>query len=240
MANQTRALIAKAKVASEHTNNNGKALKVSASVTNNKWITDFDAIEHMICDSRQIQTLKPSTHTIVSVANGNDVPIIWEGDVSLSNTLNLDSDIRTRKTIGYGIRKGKLYYLELTSNNSRNLTQALAVERSHEEKDKASKEALADPHWQAAMNEKLKSLKMNATWEITDLPADKKPIGCKWVYTMKYKANEIVDHFKARLVAKGYTQKYGIDYTDTFAHVAKIKTIRVLLSLATNLDWPLQ
>ncbi|KAM1763339.1 hypothetical protein ACFX11_002688 [Malus domestica] len=101
-------------------------------------------------------------------------------------------------------------------------------------------EALADFRWKDAMNEELRSLKKNATWEITDLPAGKKSVGCKWVYTVKYKADGTVDRFKARLVAKGYTQKYGIDYTDTFASVAKINTVRVLLSLAANLDWPLQ
>ncbi|KAM2919479.1 hypothetical protein COP2_041437 [Malus domestica] len=84
----------------------------------------------MTCDSRHVQTLKPSIKTVVSVANGNVVPIIGEGIVSLSDTLNLDSDIRTRKTIDYGIRKGKLYYLELTSNNTGMLTQALIVEGS--------------------------------------------------------------------------------------------------------------
>ena len=46
--------------------------------------------------------------------------------------------------------------------------------------------------------------------------------------------------YKAQLVAKGYTKMYGVDYTETFARVAKINTVRVLLSLATNLDWPLQ
>nr|CAN79066.1 hypothetical protein VITISV_019693 [Vitis vinifera] len=88
-------------------------------------------------------------------------------------------------------------------------------------------EALADPRWKAAMNEEMKSLQKNETWELVECPPGKKPVGCRWIYTVK-------------LVAKGYTQTYGIDYTETFVPVAKINTVRVLLSLAANLDWPLQ
>ncbi|RVW26151.1 Retrovirus-related Pol polyprotein from transposon RE1 [Vitis vinifera] len=73
-------------------------------------------------------------------------------------------------------------------------------------------EALADPRWKAAMNEEMKSLQKNETWELVE----------------------------SRLVAKGYTQTYGIDYTETFALVAKINTVQVLQSLTANLDWPLQ
>ncbi|RVW31698.1 Retrovirus-related Pol polyprotein from transposon TNT 1-94 [Vitis vinifera] len=101
-------------------------------------------------------------------------------------------------------------------------------------------EALADPRWKAAMNEEMKSLQKNETWELVECPLGKKPVGCRWIYTVKYKADGSIERFKARLVAKGYTQTYGIDYTETFAPVAKINTVRVLLSLAANLDWPLQ
>ena len=101
-------------------------------------------------------------------------------------------------------------------------------------------EALADPRWKAVMNEEMKSLQKNETWELVDRPPRKKLVGCRWVYIVKHKEVGTIERFKARLVKKGYTQTYEIDYTYTFALVAKINTLRVLLSLAENLEWPLQ
>ena len=65
-------------------------------------------------------------------------------------------------------------------------------------------------------------------------------MGCKWVYTVKYKSDGSLDRYKARLVSKDYTQIYEVDYLDIFATVAKLNTVRVLLSLTANVGWPLQ
>ncbi|RVW17578.1 Retrovirus-related Pol polyprotein from transposon RE1 [Vitis vinifera] len=100
-------------------------------------------------------------------------------------------------------------------------------------------EAFEIPEWKEAVMEEIRALEKNETWEVMNLPRGKKPVGCKWIFTVKYKADGTVERYKARLVAKGFTQTYGIDYTETFAPVAKLNTIRVLLSLAANLDWPL-
>ena len=89
------------------------------------------------------------------------------------------------------------------------------------------------------MKEEMDALLKNGTWEVVTLPKGKSTVGCKWVFTIKVKADGNVERYKARLVAKGFTQTHGIDYQETFAPVAKINSIRVLLSIAANRDWPL-
>ena len=101
-------------------------------------------------------------------------------------------------------------------------------------------DALGDPIWRKAMDEEMDALKKNDTWQLVSPPQGKKAVGCRWVFTIKHNGDGSVNRYKARLVAKGFTQTYGVDYDETFAPVAKMNTIRVLLSLAANLNWPLR
>ena len=90
------------------------------------------------------------------------------------------------------------------------------------------------------MNTEMEALHKKKTWELVSLLIRKKPMGCKWVYAVKYRTDGSIQRYKARLVAKGFTKTYEIDYSETFAPVAKMNTIRVILSLATNYGWELQ
>ncbi|CAL2245697.1 unnamed protein product [Prunus armeniaca] len=88
------------------------------------------------------------------------------------------------------------------------------------------------------MTEEIKALHQTNTWTLVPSHPSQNIIGCKWVYRIKTKQDGSIDMFKARLIAKGYHQMEGLDNTETFSHVAKPPTIRLMLSLAVQFDWP--
>jgi len=98
-------------------------------------------------------------------------------------------------------------------------------------------EAAKDEKWRYAMQEELKMIEKNNTWELVDRPSHKKAIGVKWVFRTKLNPDGSINKYKARLVAKGYAQMFGVDFSKTFAPVARLDTIRMLLALAAQLGW---
>ncbi|GKA74354.1 retrovirus-related pol polyprotein from transposon TNT 1-94 [Tanacetum coccineum] len=100
-------------------------------------------------------------------------------------------------------------------------------------------EALKDENWVMAMQEELNQFKTNDVWELVPNPMDMTIIGTKWVYRNKLDENGVVTRNKARLVAQGYNQQEGIDYDETYAPVARLESIRILLAYAYALDFKL-
>jgi len=107
-------------------------------------------------------------------------------------------------------------------------------------KPQSYEEASKYPCWQQAMKEELDALEANHTWVTTSLPLGTTSIGCRWIYKIKIKSDGTIERYKARLVAKGYTQLEGLDFLDTFAPVAKLTTLRLLLALAVTQNWVLK
>ena len=97
--------------------------------------------------------------------------------------------------------------------------------------------ASSHPDWDTAMNEEYCSLMENDTWNLVPLPKERKLVRCKWVYRTKYASNGSVERHKAWLVVKGFSQVEGIDYNETFSSVAKMNSIRLVLSLDASHKW---
>jgi hypothetical protein len=87
--------------------------------------------------------------------------------------------------------------------------------------------------FRVAVNDEMDSISSNDTWVLVDLPSGSNTIGCKWVFRRKYRTDGTIQTFKTSLVAKGFRQREGIDYFDTYAPVARITSIRVLIALAS-------
>ena len=98
-------------------------------------------------------------------------------------------------------------------------------------------EALEDPDWINAMHEELHNFERNQVWTLVEKPDnDHNVIGTKWVFRNKQDEDGEVVRNKAHLVAQGYTQVEGMDYGETYAPVARLESIRILLAYANHHD----
>lgn len=90
--------------------------------------------------------------------------------------------------------------------------------------------------WKKAILDEYNSLLVNNTWELVDLPENRKAIPYKWVFKTKRDGDGAIERRKARLVIKGFAQREGIDYDETFSPVVRYNSLRYLLSLAVEFD----
>jgi hypothetical protein len=98
--------------------------------------------------------------------------------------------------------------------------------------------ALEDEDWVMAMQEELNNFERNQVWTLVERPKTK-VIGTNWVFRNKQHENGVVTRNKARLVAQGFTQVEGLDFEETYALVARLEAIRMLLAYAAHHNFKL-
>ncbi|PKU69741.1 Retrovirus-related Pol polyprotein from transposon TNT 1-94 [Dendrobium catenatum] len=112
---------------------------------------------------------------------------------------------------------------------------------SHQHKDPTNyTKASKHPEWRKAMAAEFFALQTQGTWSLVEPPKGINPLGCKWTFRTKYHSDGSIARYKARLVALGNHQEQGIDYNETFSPVAKLPTIRILLTVALHYNWSVQ
>ena len=159
-------------------------------------------------------------------------PPAWHHDYAMSAQLNHSS---TQSSSRQGTRYPLSSHLSFFRFSPHH--RAFLALLTAQTEPSSFEQADCDPRWRQAMSTELQALERNNTWEMVPLPPGHKPIGCRWVYKIKYHSDGTIERYKARLVAKGYTQVAGIDYQETFSPTAKLTTLRCLLTVAASRNW---
>nr|GEU53750.1 zinc finger, CCHC-type [Tanacetum cinerariifolium] len=185
---------------------------------------------------RKNKTLKEMVNSMLSYSGLSKIAEDEvEGTDGVPGPSVLRKSTRTRKTKSFG-SDFQLYLVEGTRDKTLSQREYCFI---IEEDPKTLSEAMASRYvafWKEAVQSKIDSIMHNDTWELTDLPLGCKALGCKWILKRKMKVDGNIDKYKARLVIQSFRQKERIDFFDTYAPVARISTIRLLLALAAIHD----
>ena len=98
-------------------------------------------------------------------------------------------------------------------------------------------EAVKNVVWIKAMDEEIDSIERNNTWDVVVFLEDKNCMGVKWIYKTKLNVDADVEKYKALLVAQGFSQQPRIGYNETFALMARLDTVRMVLAIVAHNKW---
>ncbi|GJX47947.1 retrovirus-related pol polyprotein from transposon TNT 1-94 [Tanacetum coccineum] len=178
-----------------------------------------------------------------------DDDLVEEDAIKVSKIKPLSNDIEEKSLESneiINIKEYKSHQLEnVIGNLNRRTLRSQAQDKSNffcflsTIEPKNINEALKDESWIMAMQDELNIFIANDVWELVPNPKTMTVIGTKWVYRNKLDENGVVSRNKARLVAQGYNQQQGINYDETYAPVARLESIRILLAYAYALDFKL-
>ncbi|GKA87806.1 ribonuclease H-like domain-containing protein, partial [Tanacetum coccineum] len=188
-----------------------RSIQNGTSLTEATIATQLDD-NNDICEGSQLKSNgSRSCVESESVTNIGDEPQTVRKSYIVRNLPSKLNDFVVPSNKKYGIEK----HVNYSKLSAVNLCYASNLNKSSE--PKSYNEVAPDKYW--SMNNEMEDLFKNNTLVLTDLPANRKTIGCKWLLKIKYKSSGEIERYKAILVTKGYSQREGIDYEETFSPV---------------------
>ena len=148
----------------------------------------------------------------------------FENNNGQEDPINANGELQIRR--GTKVERPSQRFLD--SINSIDENEPLSLKDVLNKQDRAK--------WKEAIKMEYKSLMDKKTWDLVQLPQDRQPLGCKWIFKIKREADGSLDKCKAKLVAKGYDQIEGLDYNETFSPVVRMATMRLLFVISAILD----
>lgn len=183
--------------------------------------TTVVADQSSVANEQEIIELEDSFQSVDSFNEGENDQT-YEPDETLKPPVETQQLRRTERVTRKRIPDGQANYAATTVNSSDPLTVAEAMNSAQADK------------WTSAMNDEIQSLNENDTWNLVKLPSTRKAIRSKWVFKTKSDADGNFVRHKARLVAKGCSQKFGVDYNETYSPVVRYTSLRFLIALAAK------
>ncbi|XP_073127499.1 uncharacterized protein [Henckelia pumila] len=220
------------------------------------WIMDSGASRHICYSPEAFISMTKLQNATVTLPNGHVIPVEYVGDIRLHPKLLLRSETSTKQMIGKGDRLGDLYILDLAhyAHAHHSLANTVSAQLWHQRFGHPSfkvleslKQQLAfdhskpiteDPCCICPLAKQKREFILNVSSHIEPKFYHQAVLYPKW-RQLKLHPNGSVYRHKARLVAKGYNHQEGVDFLDTFSHVAKLVTVKVLLALAACKGWHL-
>ncbi|KAL6320974.1 hypothetical protein AAG906_010783 [Vitis piasezkii] len=209
-----------------------------------KWFLDSGCSRHMTEDESKFAFLTKRKKGYVTFGDNSKGRIIGQGNIGFETSMGKlqIEDRRQQEEVVEDPKKEESTLAlpppqQVQGESSQDLPKDWKFVINHPQDQII--DSLVDENWMIVMQEELNQFERSEVWELVPRPQNQSVIGTRWVFRNKMDENGIIIRNKARLVAQGFNQEEGIDYEETFAPIARLEAIRMLLAFACFKDFVL-